>query len=114
LLAAGAREVLVPAMPAITIRSERDLDQLLPSRFAPHDARLTAVHPMGTLRMGADPATSVVDERGRHHTLRSLYVVDGSLFPTSIGGPPQIGIYTFALKVARAVIEDLGGRVTAP
>jgi len=110
LMAAGAREVMVPAMPAITIRSERDLDQLLPSRFAPHDAKLTAVHPMGTLRMGSDPATSVVDERGRHHTMRSLYVVDGSLFPTSIGGPPQIGIYTLALKVARSVIDDLGAR----
>lgn len=110
LLAAGATEVLVPAMPAITVRTERDLEQIQASRFAPHDARLTAVHPMGTLRMGSDPATSVVDERGRHHTVHSVYVVDGSLFPTSIGGPPQIGIYTFAMKVARAVIADLGGR----
>ena len=109
LLAAGATEVLVPALPAITIRTERDLDQLLPSRFAPHDARLTAVHPMGTLRMGADPATSVVDERGRHHTMRAVYVVDGSLFPTSLGGPPQIGIYALAMRVARHVVEDLGG-----
>ncbi len=109
LLAAGAREVLVPAMPAITVRAERDLAQITPERFAPHDARLTAVHPMGTLRMGRDPAQSVVDERGRHHFVRSLYVVDGSLFPTSIGGPPQIGIYTFAMRVARGVVEDLRG-----
>jgi choline dehydrogenase-like flavoprotein len=96
-------------MPAITVRAERDLAQITPERFAPHDARLTAVHPMGTLRMGRDPAQSVVDERGRHHFVRSLYVVDGSLFPTSIGGPPQIGIYTFAMRVARGVVEDLRG-----
>ncbi len=110
LLAAGAREVLVPAMPAITIRAERDLVRITPERFAPHDARLTAVHPMGTLRMGRDPAQSVVDERGRHHFSRAVYVVDGSLFPTSIGGPPQIGIYAFAAKVARGVLEDLRAR----
>jgi choline dehydrogenase-like flavoprotein len=27
-------------------------------------------------------------------------VADGSIFPTSIGVPPQIGIYSFALHLA--------------
>lgn len=107
LLAAGAREVTVPAIPPIVVRRSRDLAAITRERFTPHDAKLSAVHPMGTLRMGRDPASSVVDARGKHHQLRGLRVTDGSLFPTSLGGPPQISIYTFALKVARDLVEEL-------
>ena len=31
-------------------------------------------HPMGTTRMGDDPATSVVDRYGRVHGMENLYV----------------------------------------
>ncbi|GAB4195183.1 MAG: GMC family oxidoreductase [Sandaracinaceae bacterium] len=103
LLAAGAREVMVPAVPPITIRTEADLAEITDDRFRPHDVPLTAVHPMGSMRMGPDPRTSVVDARGRHHHVENVWVVDGSLFPTSIGTPPQLSIYTFALKVARGM-----------
>ncbi len=105
LLAAGASECVVPALPLIRIRSERDLDAVTAERFLPHDARLTAVHPMGSMRMGPDPKTSVTDPRGACHALEGLWVADGSLFPTSIGVPPQISIYTFGMKVARAVAQ---------
>ena len=40
---------------------------------------------MGTLRMGNDPATSVVDADGRFHDVDNLYACDGSVFPTSRG-----------------------------
>jgi choline dehydrogenase-like flavoprotein len=107
LLAAGAREVVIPAQPAIRIRREAHVDGIDADRFVPHDAKLTAVHPMGTLRMGRDPQTSVVDERGEHHAVPGLWVVDGSLFPTSIGGPPQISIFAFAMKVARTLAREI-------
>jgi len=107
LLAAGAKYCSVPAIPEITIRSEGDLGLVQAARFQPHDARLMAAHPMGSMPMGSDPTRSVTDHRGAHHQLRRLWVVDGSLFPTSIGGPPQIGIYTFGMKVARHLIEEL-------
>jgi choline dehydrogenase-like flavoprotein len=68
---------------------------------------LTAVHPMSAMRAGRDPAHSVCDPRGQHHQVRGLYVADGGLFPTSLGGPPQISIYTAGLKVGRHVAEDL-------
>lgn len=103
LLAAGAREVMVPGVPPITIRAESDLAEITDDRFLPHDVPLTAVHPMGSLRMGSDPRTSSVDARGRHHQLENVWVVDGSLFPTSIGTPPQLSVYAFALKVARGI-----------
>lgn len=105
LLAAGAREAIVPSIFPIHVKTERDLDKIDASLRAP----LTAVHPMGTMRMGGDPKTSVVQSTGEHHHVKGLFVADGSLFPTSLGGPPQISIYSFAKHLARYVIEAARG-----
>ena len=105
MFAAGAKEVTIPAIPPVTVRSVSELDTLDTSFVRPHSVPLSAVHPMGTMRMGDDPKRSVVTSRGEHHQAKGLFVADGSLFPTSIGGPPQISIYTFGLHVSRAVIE---------
>ncbi|MGZ3416661.1 MAG: GMC family oxidoreductase N-terminal domain-containing protein [Polyangiales bacterium] len=101
LLAAGAREVLVPGVPPVSVRSENELSAIDRVRGVP----LTAVHPMGSLRLGEDKTRAVVRSTGEHHHMRGLFVADGSLFPTSLGGPPQISIYTFALHLAPHVIE---------
>jgi choline dehydrogenase-like flavoprotein len=105
LLAAGAREVTIPAVFPLRITSEADLDGALAKLSVPHAVPLTAVHPMGTLCMGDDPRTSVVSSKGEHHQVRCLFVADGSLFPTSIGVPPQISIYAFALHLAPHLVE---------
>ena len=42
-------------------------------------------HLMGTARMGKDPTRSVVNEWGRSHDVRNLFIVDGSIFVTSAG-----------------------------
>jgi choline dehydrogenase-like flavoprotein len=105
LLAAGAREVIVPAIPPLRVTRPADLDALDSSVLRPHSVPLSAVHPMGTMRMGEDPKASVVRSTGEHHQLRGLFVADGSLFPTSIGVPPQISIYSFALHLAPHIIE---------
>lgn len=105
LLAAGAREVIVPYEVApFSIRRAADLGAIAARGLPRHAMPLTAVHPMGTLRMGDDPRRSVVSSRGEHHAVKGLFVADGSLFPTSIGVPPQISIYTFARHVAPHVI----------
>ena len=109
LFAAGAREVTVPAVFPVRLTSAGALDALDTSFIRPHSVPLTAVHPMGTLRMGDDPAISVVDSTGEHHTVKGLFVADGSLFPTSLGGPPQISIYAFALHLAPHVVARLKG-----
>ena len=109
LLAAGAVEVTIPAIPPLRFTSASQLEGVDTSNLRPHSVPLTAVHPMGTLRMGEDPKTSVVRSTGEHHQLRGLFVSDGSLFPTSIGGPPQISIYAFALHLAPHVIERARG-----
>ena len=57
-------------------------------------------HLMGTARMGIDPAASVVNEWGRSHDVKNLFVVDGSLFVTSAGVNPTRTIQALALYVA--------------
>ena len=42
-------------------------------------------HNMGTARMGTDPSSSVVNEWGRSHDVKNLFVIDGSIFVTSAG-----------------------------
>jgi choline dehydrogenase-like flavoprotein len=110
LLAAGAVEVTIPAIPPKRVRSTSELDALDLSFVRPHALPLTAVHPMGTMCMGDDPRTAVVRSTGEHHQLRGLFVADGSLFPTSLGAPPQISIYAFALHVAPHILTAAGGK----
>ncbi len=100
LFAGGAVEVTIPAIPPVTLTSASELDSLSTDFVRPHGVPLTAVHPMGTMRMGDDPKTSVVSSTGEHHFVQGLFVADGSLFPTSLGGPPQISIYSFAHHLA--------------
>ncbi len=110
LLAAGARRVAVPYEPdPLWIDGPEQLEAIAARGVTEHRLGLVAVHPMGTLRMGADRRRAVVDSWGAHHAVEGVYVADGSLFPTSIGGPPQVSIYTFARRVAGRMVETLGG-----
>ena len=55
---------------------------------------------MGTARMGTDPSRSVVNEWGRSHDVKNLFIVDGSIFVTSAGVNPTHTIQTLALYIA--------------
>jgi choline dehydrogenase-like flavoprotein len=56
-------------------------------------------HLMGTARMGRDPERSVVNEWGRSHDVKNLFIVDGSVFVTSGGVNPTSTIQAVALYV---------------
>ena len=66
-------------------------------------APVVSAHVMGGCPMGSDPRRAVVDASGRHHHLDNAYVLDGSLFPTSIGANPQLSIYAISAKLASAL-----------
>jgi choline dehydrogenase-like flavoprotein len=65
-------------------------------QFLPNRTILTSAHMQATDKMGAAPADSVVSREFRVWGTQGLYVVDGSIFPTSIGANPMQSIYTFA------------------
>jgi len=64
-------------------------------------------HLMGTARMGTDPARSVVNEWGRSHDVKNLFVVDGSVFVTSAGVNPTCTIQALALYIADSIKQRL-------
>ena len=108
LFAAGAREVVLASIPALRLTKPAEVDRITSDVVGPHKLPLLSVHPMGTLRLGEDPKNSVVKSTGEHHRVRGLFVLDGSLFPTSIGVPPQISIYAFARHLAKHVVARAG------
>ena len=57
-------------------------------------------HLLGTARMGTNPETSVVNEWGRAHDVKNLFIVDGSIFVTSGGVNPTSTIQALALYIA--------------
>ncbi len=68
---------------------------------------LGSAHVMGGCAMGRDEKHSVVDNSGRFHHLEGLSVMDGSLFPTSIGANPQLSIYGLVAKLADQLAREL-------
>jgi len=57
-------------------------------------------HLNGTVRMGSDPRTSVVDSDCRSWDIRNLFVCDGSVFPTVGGVNPSLTIQALACRTA--------------
>ncbi len=74
-----------------------------------HRVRLFSAHVMGGCTMGENSRTSVVNSFGRHHHLNNLSVMDGSVFPTSIGANPQLSIYGLVARNASRLAAELTG-----
>ena len=64
-------------------------------------------HLLGTARMGLDPARSVVNEWGRCHDVKNLFIVDGSIWVTSGGVNPTSTIQAMALYIADNIKKRL-------
>jgi choline dehydrogenase-like flavoprotein len=125
--AGGVEELVAVATPIAAHRLGDDADRrddsdrrawtafearLAAMDFAPNRGGVFSAHQMGTIRMGADPATHPADPRGRvrrdaHGALvAGLYVADGSTFPTGIGVNPMVGIMAMARRVSRTVLGE--------
>jgi choline dehydrogenase-like flavoprotein len=64
-------------------------------------------HQCGTLRFGTRPADAVADSDCRLFGQPNVFVVDGSIFPTSLGVGPALTIIANALRVARVVAGEV-------
>ncbi len=89
--------------------------------LAPLTTPVVSAHVMGGCPLGPEPARAAVDPFGRYHHLANLHVLDGSLFPTSIGANPQLSIYGVVARLAAGLAaalrsagnRDGGGRRTS-
>jgi choline dehydrogenase-like flavoprotein len=107
-LAAGAQQAYT--VHGVYVRTEAEIEALVDRiPIEPGRVPVFVAHCMGGCAMGTDPARSVVDSRSlRHHALDDVFVIDGSVFPTSCSVNPQISIYGLASWGAEHVREMLG------
>src|SRR5262249_6020484 len=77
-------------------------------REAVADALLPFVgwHLMEKARMGTDPERWVVNEWGRCHDVRNLFIIDGSIFITAAAVNPTNTIQALALYIADKVKKN--------
>lgn len=107
--AAGARQVLPIHEDAVPYRSwpeAREAIRQLPLEIL--RARWVSAHVMGGAMMGKDASRGVVNADGACWGMRNLSVLDGSVFPTSIGANPQLSVYALALRNATKLAQTLG------
>jgi choline dehydrogenase-like flavoprotein len=79
----------------------------------PLATRVVSAHVMGGCAMAGDERLGVVQPDGRHWQVDNLSVLDGSLFPTSIGANPQLSIYGLVARLASGLARQLSGRDVA-
>jgi choline dehydrogenase-like flavoprotein len=104
---AGARKVL-PALPGHDeVSTPEALARLRASKVRAGDLEITAYHPLGTCRIGADEA-AVLGPDHEVRDARGVYVCDGSAVPSSLGVNPQMTIMALALRAAEGVDAKLG------
>lgn len=89
--------------------------ELKPGKSVESDAALaedirnraySVFHPVGSCRMGPDPATAVVDSRLRVHGIEALRVIDASIFPVITSGNTNAPSIMVGERGASFVLEN--------
>jgi cholesterol oxidase len=68
--------------------------------------KFITVHPLGGCPMSDDPATGVVDDAGKVYGYDGLYVLDGSIVPTSLGVNPSKTIAALAERGVEGLLAE--------
>jgi len=106
--AAGAKEVFPVDERINGFRSWADAKSGLEAlALRAYSTRVASAHVMGGCTMAKEEKDGVVNVYGRHHQVENLSVLDGSVFPTSIGANPQLSIYGLAWRNAARLAGDM-------
>jgi choline dehydrogenase-like flavoprotein len=103
LFASGAQQVMAPYRRPLVLEPDDSLDVFLERGARPGDIPIASTHPQSTCAMGEDRARAVVSSYGQSHDVRNLFVCDMSVFPSSLGAPPQISTASLADRTARYI-----------
>ena len=90
-------------------------DHLIPrTTYLKNDIPIAGcAHQAGTVRFGADPASSVLDVNCKAHEVDNLYVVDTSFFPSIGAVNPALTAIANAIRVGDHILERLGASTAA-
>lgn len=113
--AAGAKQVLPMSEGMGLLSSWAEAKQAIAEMpLAPLKTIVASAHVMGGCPMGEDPAMAMVNSQGQSHYFDNLSVMDGSIFPTSLGANPQLSIYAITAKNATALAQRLTSGISTP
>lgn len=106
--AAGARKVRARHTDAVYQTSWAETRKAFENyNWGAHFAPLGSAHVMGGCAMGSDLNYCVTNSQGQYHYLDNLYIMDGSVFPTSLGVNPQLSIYGVTARNASLLADKL-------
>ena len=110
--AAGARQVMTLHALRTEMRNSTQISEALENAdWSTNEFSLYSAHPLGSCRIGEDPAASVVDSHCQTHDVKGLFVIDGSVMPTSLGVNPQLTILAIAEKSAEWIADNFASLV---
>ncbi|GLJ45661.1 hypothetical protein SUGI_0961070 [Cryptomeria japonica] len=111
LIAAGATEVGTHHSDGRVLKVDRSKDMEMEiQRYLKENGGwcpVISAHQMGSCRMGVNPSTSCVDEKGESWEIEGLFLSDASVFPTALGVNPMITIQSIALCISNRVSNFL-------
>tara|TARA_R110002126_G_scaffold129572_2_gene272448 strand:+ start:20917 stop:22590 length:1674 start_codon:yes stop_codon:yes gene_type:complete len=67
----------------------------------------SAVHEMGTVRMGNDPKTSVLNKYNQMHDVKNVFITDGSCMTSSACQNPSLTYMALTVRACRYAINQL-------
>ncbi len=105
LFAAGAKEVAFGNQAFPSLKSPDDLSRIEQFPIEPGWASFNSAHNQGTCRMGTSPENSVVDQSLKVHTLDNVYVMDGSVMPTTASTHTMIPIMVAADRAVHRLLD---------
>jgi choline dehydrogenase-like flavoprotein len=106
LFAGGARRVVIPFAPEpLVLERGDDPREILRRGVRQGFIPMASTHPQSTCRMAANASDGVVNEWGEVFGSAGLFVADMSVFPTSLGAPPQITTAALADRTANHIVS---------
>lgn len=106
--AAGAKKVMPIHLDASLCLNWQQAKKMLNNLpMKPLRPRLFSAHLMGGCAMGEDPSIAVVNSQLQYHHAEGLSIIDGSVFPTSLGVNPQLSIYALSARQADHLARQL-------
>jgi choline dehydrogenase-like flavoprotein len=112
MLAAGAREVLIPSEERIGTRQRARFRTAVEAeaceelQFTPHRTTVTSAHCQASTKMSRDPLEGFANARGESHFIKNLVVCDSSSFPESCGTYPMLSIMAMARYQGRRIAAE--------
>ena len=67
----------------------------------------SAVHEMGTVRMGKDPKTSALNSWNQLHDVKNVFITDGSCMTSSGSANPSLTYMALTARACHFAVEEL-------